>query len=103
LPAIADPEPTQPRRTHLAAAGIVKTAGRLVARFGYTKMTIDGIAHAAGLGKGTVYLHFGSKEEIVLAVINDLVRQVFSELRRIAARSEPSAEERCGRCCWLAS
>ncbi len=76
------------------AAKIVSASRRLMVRFGYTKMTVEDIAHAAGIGKGTVYLHFSSKEEIALAVINGFVTQVFSELRRIAGSTELSVEER---------
>ena len=38
-------------------------------RYGFKKTTIDEIAGDAGVGKGTVYLHFDSKEDIGLAII----------------------------------
>lgn len=37
--------------------------------FGFKKTTIDEVAADAGVGKGTVYLHFASKEEIALAIM----------------------------------
>jgi AcrR family transcriptional regulator len=43
---------------------ILDATDRLLARFGYKKMTIDDLAQEVGIGKGTVYLHFSSKEEI---------------------------------------
>ena len=46
---------------------ILAAASGLFERYGYSKTTIDEIAAAAGIGKGSVYLHFGSKEELGLA------------------------------------
>ena len=33
-----------------------------LARYGYKKMTIDGLASEVGIGKGSIYLHFASEE-----------------------------------------
>jgi len=52
-------------RTTLAPAdvrdAILDAAERLLARYGYRKMTMDDLASEAGIGKGTTYLHFPSK------------------------------------------
>ena len=48
---------------------------RLLARFGYKKMTIDDLAQEVGIGKGTVYLHFSSKEEIALSHIDRIIER----------------------------
>src|SRR6187397_2922070 len=40
---------------------ILDATDRLLARYGYKKMTIDDLAHEVGIGKGSVYLHFSSK------------------------------------------
>lgn len=47
---------------------ILDAAQHLFGRFGPKKTSIEEIAKAAGLGKGTVYLYFRSKEEIFEAV-----------------------------------
>ena len=65
----------------------------LLARFGYRKMTVEDIAHEAGIGKGTVYLHFSSKEEVVLSHIDRIVDRVKTQLRKIAS-SDASAADR---------
>ena len=44
---------------------ILQAAGDLFRRGDWHRTTIDEIAKNAGVGKGTVYLHFKSKEEIV--------------------------------------
>ena len=65
----------------------------LLARYGYRKMTVEDIANEVGIGKGTVYLHFASKEEVVLSHIDRIVDRVKSRLWEIA-NSEASAADR---------
>ena len=72
---------------------ILDATDRLLARFGYRKMTVDDIATEAGIGKGTIYLHFISKEEVVLSHIDRIVERLNSRLRDIA-QSETAAAER---------
>ncbi len=68
---------------------ILDAADRLLARYGYRKMTIDDLAREAGIGKGTVYLHFRSKEDVVLSQIDRVVNGVIAQLRVIAASDAP--------------
>lgn len=56
-------------RTDIREA-ILDAVDRRLARFGYKKMTVEGLAEEAGIGKGTVYLHFPSKEEAVLSHVD---------------------------------
>ena len=72
---------------------ILDATDRLLARFGYRKMTVEDIAAEAGIGKGTVYLHFISKEEVVLSHIDRIVDRLKERLKAIA-RSDESAAER---------
>ncbi len=44
---------------------IVEAAIREFARKGFSRTTINAIANAAGIGKGTIYEYFSNKEEIV--------------------------------------
>jgi len=71
---------------------ILDAAYRLLARFGYRKMTVEDIAREAGIGKGTVYLHFASKEEVVLSHVDHLVRPLFAKLDAIAAEDVSAAD-----------
>ena len=54
-------------RTISTREAILDATDRLLARHGYKKMTIDDLAAEVGIGKGSVYLHFASKEEIAAA------------------------------------
>src|ERR1700744_1959913 len=47
---------------------ILDTARELLLSWGYRRVTIDELARRAGVGKGTIYLHWRSREEVFLAV-----------------------------------
>lgn len=53
-------------RLHLLA-----TAREMVAEQGVDKVTMDGLAERAGLGKGTVFRRFGSRAGIFRALLDD--------------------------------
>jgi AcrR family transcriptional regulator len=66
---------------------LLDATDRLLARYGYRKMTIDDLAREVGIGKGSVYLHFSSKEEIVLSHIDRIIDRLKARLRDIADKS----------------
>jgi AcrR family transcriptional regulator len=47
---------------------ILDTARELLLAWGYRRVTIDELARRAGVGKGTIYLHWRSREEVFHAV-----------------------------------
>src|SRR5215208_6425788 len=71
---------------------ILDATDRLLARFGYRKMTVEDIATEAGIGKGTIYLHFSSKEEVVLSHVDRIVERLKVRLRELARSDVPAAE-----------
>ncbi|HEX8498989.1 MAG TPA: TetR/AcrR family transcriptional regulator [Pyrinomonadaceae bacterium] len=63
---------------------ILDATDRLLARYGYRKMTMDDLAQEVGIGKGTIYLHFPSKEEVVLSHVDRIVERLKAELLKVA-------------------
>jgi len=61
----------------------------LLAKHGYKNMTIDHLADEVGIGKGSVYLHFSSKEEIALSHIDRIIERIKNAL--VAISQEKSA------------
>src|SRR5436309_11706461 len=68
---------------------ILDATDRLLTRFGYKKMTIDDLAREVGIGKGSIYLHFSSKEEIALSHIDRIIEHLKKNLRIIASKPAP--------------
>lgn len=48
---------------------ILDAAAELVLRWGYKKTTIDDIAKQAGVAKGTIYLHWKTREDLFMALL----------------------------------
>ena len=74
-------------------SAILDATDRLLARNGYKKMTIDDLASEVGIGKGSVYLHFSSKEEIALSHIDAIIERLKARLQAIAQK-KTSCESR---------
>ena len=59
---------------------ILDTAFELILENGYANTKIIDIANKAGIGKGTVYEYFKSKEALILELIDKRVRLDFAEV-----------------------
>lgn len=73
-------------RTITTRDAILEATDALLARYGYKKMTIDDLAAEVGIGKGSIYLHFSSKEEIALSHIDRIIEKLKANLMEIAAK-----------------
>jgi len=51
--------------------------------------SVEALAHRAGLAKGTVYLYFGTREEVLLAVHAEHAQRLFDVLERALAAPKP--------------
>lgn len=71
---------------------ILDAADRLMVRTGYQKMTIDAVATEAAIGKGSVYLHFDSKEEVALSCLDRMVDELLQKLRALASTAAPAPQ-----------
>src|SRR5579871_6485614 len=68
---------------------ILDAADRILARFGFRKMTMDDLAVEARVSKRTIYLYFQSKEDVGLSSIERTVGQVFERMREVSLAEEP--------------
>lgn len=67
---------------------LVDTAAAAFAERGFAAASLESVAAAAGVTKGALYHHFGSKEGLFDAVVRDLQEQVAHE---VAARANEQA------------
>jgi len=68
-------------------ATLIATARRAFAEHGYAQTSMDQFTAAAGLTRGALYHHFGSKEKLLLAVIDQLEGEVALQLQAKADAS----------------
>lgn len=62
-------EPEENTKRQERAQRILDAASELIQRWGYRKTTIDDIAKQAGVAKGTIYLHWKTREELFIDLI----------------------------------
>jgi AcrR family transcriptional regulator len=60
---------------------------------GFAAARLDSIAERAGIGKGTIYLYFDSKEALFEAAVLSIVRPVFEQAERITATPQGNAAD----------
>jgi AcrR family transcriptional regulator len=71
---------------------ILDACDRIMARWGFRKMTMDDLAKEAGVSKRTIYGYFTNKQEVGLSSIGRVVQGAIAELEAIAANSHPPAD-----------
>ena len=64
---------------------ILDAADMLIQRFGYKKTTMDDIAKQAGVAKGTLYLHWKTRDDLFLALLVRERTRVSNELQQLLA------------------
>jgi TetR/AcrR family transcriptional regulator, cholesterol catabolism regulator len=65
---------------------LLDVSARLFAERGYGATTVRDIADEAGILSGSLYHHFGSKEEIVDEILSTFLDELFTGYRRIMAQ-----------------
>ncbi|MDD1677077.1 MAG: TetR/AcrR family transcriptional regulator [Methanomicrobiales archaeon] len=61
---------------------ILDATAALILRYGYNKMTVDDIAAKAGVAKGTIYLHWDTKEKLVGALLKREKQELANDVRQ---------------------
>jgi len=72
---------------------ILQVAEEVLAEKGYHETSIDEIAARVGIAKGTVYLHFPSKEDLVVAILERDMQKILRGVEAtLATQSTPRAK-----------
>jgi len=89
-------ELTQPSRPERADAArnrekILRAAAELFERDGIEAVSMDAVAHAAGVSKGTLFHRFGSRAGLAMALLDEAERELQDALLRGPAPLGPGA------------
>ena len=79
--------PAEVRRAQILEAALECFATR-----GYHRATMDDLARASGLSKGSLYWHFSSKEEVFLALFDRFVQGIFDAWSQLETEGRSSLE-----------
>lgn len=72
---------------------ILSIAASLFGRYGYHQTTMQQIADAVGMRKGSLYHHYRSKQEILFEVTRGSLGDLVDEVRLVAESSSPPPEK----------
>lgn len=93
---VTAPRSLKERQRQEREALILQVAEEVLVEKGYYETSIDEIASRVGIAKGTVYLHFPSKEDLVFAIVVREIKQLMAEIEEIAG-TEGSAQSKLER------
>ncbi|SSW64022.1 HTH-type transcriptional repressor KstR2 [Achromobacter veterisilvae] len=71
---------------------VILMAGQLFCRHGYERTTVRELARAVGLQSGSLFHHFRSKEEILVAVMNNGIQEVIDGGEQALAHYQAPAD-----------
>ncbi|ARN56881.1 TetR/AcrR family transcriptional regulator [Sedimentisphaera salicampi] len=81
--------------SEITVQNLINSAGELAARVGFPNVTTRGIARLSGENIGTIHYHFGSKDNLLEAVVyeviekkKDLLRNVLKEGGELSSKAE---------------
>ena len=72
---------------------ILRHASDLFARNDFARVSVDEVAMRSGVGKGSVYRQFGSKEALYAAVVIEGFRHLQKEIRSALSRSVSTRDQ----------
>lgn len=82
----------QAEKRQMTREEIKSSAYKLIGEVGYDKATVDMITEEAGYSKGSFYLNWSNKEELLVEIFNDLIQE-FDKLSSSNLRKAKNKEE----------
>lgn len=72
---------------------VVQQAARVFAQAGYDQTTVPALARSLGIGAGSLYHYFGSKEQLLIAICDELMDPLLVRADALLASERPAAEQ----------
>lgn len=89
---IVKPEGRVARRQRKNRMALIAAGRRIMSEKGFDAATMLEIADAADVGAGTVYNYFKSKEELAIAVLEELMHELALKIEEVTNQFEDPAE-----------
>ena len=71
---------------------IINAAEDVFTQKGFDEARMDDIAEETGLGKGTLYLYFKSKDDLIIAILDRMFQREFKQLENLDQPAQSSTD-----------
>lgn len=102
-PSSPSSRPPRTRRKEARPGEIATAALRLFAEKGFASTRLEDVAAAAGIGKGTIYLYFATKQDLFEAVVRQAIVPKLEAAEAALAAYDGFAADLLRRCAVLAA
>jgi TetR/AcrR family transcriptional regulator, cholesterol catabolism regulator len=93
-PSMARPEtPTTRARWDARRADVIERAAQVFARRGYDQTSVPELAEALEQATGGIYHYFSGKEQLLIAICDQLMEPLLSEAEELLASGAPASEQ----------
>jgi AcrR family transcriptional regulator len=93
-PAMARPEtPTTRKRWDARRADVIERAAHVFARRGYDQTSVPELAEALEAATGGIYHYFSGKEQLLIAICDQLMEPLLAETELLLATDAPASEQ----------
>src|SRR3954451_20327664 len=82
---------TPERRREMTRQALIDAAADLFAKKGFNGASMEQIAAEAGFTRGAIYSNFGSKDELLIAVMDRFNERIVEEYREVVVDDDPTA------------
>jgi AcrR family transcriptional regulator len=72
---------------------IMEAGSEVFRRLGFSKATLEDVAREVGINRATLYYYVADKEELLIAILDEPIHRMTSDLRDIAALNLPPREK----------
>src|SRR5450755_3544021 len=90
---VTAPRSLKEKQRHEREELILQAAEEVLVEKGYYETSIDEIAARVGIAKGTVYLHFPGKEDLVVAILERNAQSLLELVETTVATAYSSREK----------
>ncbi|MFC7496959.1 MULTISPECIES: TetR/AcrR family transcriptional regulator [unclassified Nocardioides] len=81
------------RRSDERWSEIIAGAAQVFRRLGYAQATLEDVAQEVGINRATLYYYVGTKEELLVSMLDRPIEQLRTRLEEIAEGAEPPSQQ----------